>query len=116
VVRGHAAVGAGELGRDRTQVKCSIRAKTAFLSRDSRMTDRPAIHAAPVLAQQHCSGRHSLLCLLPVIERHLPEPFNAGEELTRDYCCRTIEQLADLLLVRIEQDVPIDVEGDVYIK
>ena len=80
------------------------------------MTGRSVIHAGSTMAQQHCSGRHSLLCLLPVIERHLPEPFNAGEELTRDYCCRTIEQLADLLLVRIEPDVPIDVEGDVYIK
>ncbi len=80
------------------------------------MAGRFDIHAAATVAQHHCSGRHSLLCLLPVIQRHLPKPFTGGEELTRDYRCRTIEELADLLLVRIEHDVPIEVEGDVYIK
>ena len=40
---------------------------------------RRVSHAAQTAAaQRHCSGCHYTLCLLPVIQRHLPKPFTGG--------------------------------------
>ncbi len=80
------------------------------------MSGRSVSQGVPTTAQQHCSGRHSLLCLWPVIQRHLPKPFAGGEGLTRDYRCRMFEELADLVFEWPEQGVPFEVERDVYNK